>query len=120
MSSGPDRGRLYRGFRLAADLGPGVGHAEAVAYGPRELREGSGGQSAPAVPLLRRRGQAGQVLGPRVQQGEGGLENGEGAGWVSVVIRVQQGEGGLGNGEGVGGGRGGDVPVCVGRHRGFI
>ena len=93
---------------MATDLGPGVGHAEAVAYGPRELREGSGGQSAPAVPLLRRRRQAGQVLGPRVQQGEGGLGNGGvGGGWggafpcVSVVIgglsRVQQGVG-LGNG----------------------
>lgn len=54
---------------LCTDLGLGYWQSQAVFDRPREHCPGTCGQSAPAVLVLCGRGQTGQVLGPRIQQG---------------------------------------------------
>ena len=51
------------------DLGPCIRHAEVISNGSREYSAWCRSESTPAVSVLRRRRQASQVLGPRVQQG---------------------------------------------------
>jgi len=51
------------------DLGPCIRHTEVISNGSREYSAWCRSESTAAVSVLRRRGQASQVLGPRVQQG---------------------------------------------------
>ena len=57
------------GWCFFPDLGPGQWEAEAFSDGPHQHGARRGGQLPQPLPVLLRRGQAGQVLGPGVQQG---------------------------------------------------
>ena len=60
---------FYYLFTCPAAVGVGLWSTEADADWTHQCSEGPGCQLTTALPLLSRRGQAGQVLGPRVQQG---------------------------------------------------